>query len=127
MVKKKKRKKRKKGHCLQGANPVLPQGEGPLRGNSRNFFLGAFWDVMGNPMKGIDNDNDKTTKTTCFPDRFIPFGGVILYLGFLVLHLEIWSKKRKGKKEKKDIAYRGLILFYHRGKGPLGGTLAIFF
>ena len=66
MRKKEKQPRKQKVHCLQGVNPVLPQGEGPLRGNSRNFFLGAFWDVMGNPMKGIDNDNDKTTKTTCF-------------------------------------------------------------
>ena len=31
------------------------------------------------------------------------------------------------EKWKKYIAYRGLLLFYHRGKGPLGGTLVIFF
>ena len=29
--------------CLQGANPVLPQGEGPSRGNSRDFFSAHFW------------------------------------------------------------------------------------
>ena len=27
---------------LQGANPVSPQGEGPPRGNSREFFFSAF-------------------------------------------------------------------------------------
>ena len=29
--------------CLQGANPVLPQGEGPSRGNSRDFFSAHPW------------------------------------------------------------------------------------
>ena len=29
--------------------------------------------------------------------------------------------------KKQYIAYRGLMLLYHRGKGPLGGTLANFF
>ena len=38
------KKKREKVHCLQGAIPVLPQGEGPPRGNSRDFFFSAhFW------------------------------------------------------------------------------------
>ena len=36
------KKKREKVHCL-GANPVLPQGEGPPRGNSREFFLIHFF------------------------------------------------------------------------------------
>ena len=48
------------------------------------------------------------------------------------LHLEIWSKKqmrkneKQQKRKKKYIAYRGLLLLYRRGKGPLAGTLAIF-
>ena len=33
-------------HCLQGANPVLPQGEGPPRGNSREFFSTQFWSLF---------------------------------------------------------------------------------
>ena len=33
-------------HCLQGANPVLPQGEGPPRGNSREFFFRAFLEFV---------------------------------------------------------------------------------
>ena len=37
------KKKREKVHCLQGANPVLPQGEGPPRGNSCEFFSAHFW------------------------------------------------------------------------------------
>ena len=37
------KKKREKVHCLQGAHPVLPQGEGPRRGNSRDFFSVHFW------------------------------------------------------------------------------------
>ena len=36
------KKKRESIHCLQGANPVLPQGEGP-RGKSRKFFSAHFW------------------------------------------------------------------------------------
>ena len=35
--------KREKVHCLQGAHPVLPQGEGPPRGNSREFFPSSFF------------------------------------------------------------------------------------
>ena len=37
------------------------------------------------------------------------------------------TREKQTKRSKKYIAYRGLILFYHMGKGPLGGTLAIFF
>ena len=40
------------------------------------------------------------------------------------------NEKNMGNKQnrkKKKIVYRGLILSYHRGKGPLGGTLAICF
>ena len=29
-------------HCLQGANPALPQGVGPFRGNSCDFFQRMF-------------------------------------------------------------------------------------
>ena len=36
-------KKKETVHCLQGANPALPQGEGPPRGNSREFFFSPFW------------------------------------------------------------------------------------
>ena len=36
------KKKREKVHCLQGAKPVLPQGEGPPRGNSRDFSQRIF-------------------------------------------------------------------------------------
>ena len=32
--------------CLQGANPVLPQGEGPPRGNSRKIFCIAFLELF---------------------------------------------------------------------------------
>ena len=71
-------KKEEKIHCLQGANPVLPQGERPPRGNSGDFFW-AFWDVMGSPMNSTEN-NDKSKKTAMMfsRDRFIFFGGVIL-------------------------------------------------
>ena len=59
------------------------------------------------------------------------FGGLFLYLGFWGLDLETWSarkeKEKQPKRKKQYIAYRGLILLYHRGKGPLGGTLAKFF
>ena len=37
------KKKREKVHCLQGANPVLPHGEGPPTGNSREIFSAHFW------------------------------------------------------------------------------------
>ena len=39
-----------------------------------------------------------------------------------------WKKEKQPKRKKKYIAYRVLILFYHRGKGPLlvGETLAFF-
>ena len=37
------KKKREKVHFLQGANPVLPQGEGPPGGNSREFVSAHFW------------------------------------------------------------------------------------
>ena len=53
-MRKKYPKNEEKIHCLQGANPVLPQGEGLSRGNSHDFFLGPFWDVMGNPMNGTE-------------------------------------------------------------------------
>ena len=33
-------------HCLQGANPVLPQGEGPPRRNSREIFSAHFWSLF---------------------------------------------------------------------------------
>ena len=65
------------------------------------------------------------------------FGGLFLYLGFLGFFgfefgdlvqkkqtRKTWGTNEKGRKK---IAYRGLILSYHRGKGPLGGTLANFF
>jgi len=35
------------------------------------------------------------------------------------------KKSENQKRKKKYIACGGLILFYHRGKGPVGGTLAI--
>ena len=35
-------------------------------------------------------------------------------------------RKKKAKRKNKYTAYRGLILFYHRGKGPVGETLANF-
>ena len=38
-------KQEEKVDCLQGANPVLPQGEGPSRGNSRDFFI-AFLELF---------------------------------------------------------------------------------
>ena len=38
--------KEEQAHCLQGANPALPRGEGPLRGDSHQFFVGAFWDAV---------------------------------------------------------------------------------
>ena len=39
-------KKREKVHCLQWSNPVLPHGEGPPRGNSRDFFSSAFLELF---------------------------------------------------------------------------------
>ena len=45
------------------------------------------------------------------------FGGLSLDFGY----------QRMKKKRENHIAYRGLSLFYHRGKGPLGGTPANFF
>ena len=35
-------KKEDKVHCIQGANPVLPQGEGPPRGELSRYFFGRF-------------------------------------------------------------------------------------
>ena len=40
------KKKRESIHCLQGANPVLPQGEGPPSRNSREFFQRIFGVVL---------------------------------------------------------------------------------
>ena len=37
------KKKRESVHCLQGAKPVLPQGEWSPRGNPREFFSAHFW------------------------------------------------------------------------------------
>jgi len=51
--------KQEKIHCLEGANPALPQEEGLCRGNSRQFLVLTFWDLMGNPMNGTE----KTGKT----------------------------------------------------------------
>ena len=45
--KQKKQPKREKNvDCLQGANPALPQGQGPPRGNSRDFFSSHFWSLF---------------------------------------------------------------------------------
>ena len=42
--------------------------------------------------------------------------------------MAVWQEKMgQTNRKEKYIAYRGLILFYHRGKGLLGATLAIFF
>ena len=53
--KKEKNNKEDKVHCLRGANPVLPQAEGPPRGNFRDFFF-EFWNVMGNAMNGTERN-----------------------------------------------------------------------
>ena len=110
------------------------------RRNSRVFFL-TFWDVMGNPMNGTEN-NDKTikTKNNVFqgPFHFFwgDFGGLILYLGFLGLNLEIWStqkkqmrkkEKERAKKEEKVDCLQGPNPVLPQGEGPLGGTFAILF
>ena len=59
MIKKgEKTKKEETIHCLQGANPVLPQGEGPPRGNSRDFFLG----VLQRDGKSNERRRKKTRK-----------------------------------------------------------------
>ena len=39
-------KQEEKVDGLQGANPVLPQVEGPPRGNSRDFFFIAFLELF---------------------------------------------------------------------------------
>ena len=41
--------KKEQVHCLQVANPVLPQEEGPLHGTLAKYLF-AFWDVIGHPM-----------------------------------------------------------------------------
>ena len=79
--------------------------QGPLGGTLAIFFW-SFWDVMGNPMNGTENDNDKTKKHV-FQGLFHSFWrgdfvGLFMYLGFLVLHLEIWSKENKKKTKKKE-------------------------
>ena len=53
----------------------------------------------------------------------------ILRFGFGDVVKKISEKKteKQPKRKNKYIAYRGLILYYHKGKGPLGGTLANFF
>ena len=38
-------------HSLQQSDLALPQGEGPRRGNSRQCFVGAFWDVVNIQLK----------------------------------------------------------------------------
>jgi len=43
------REKKEQVHCLQGANPALPRGEGPLRGTLANFLLerfGMWWQLL---------------------------------------------------------------------------------
>ena len=49
-------KAEEKVHCLQGATPVLAQGEGPPRGTLADVFFLTFWDVMGNPMQRKHNN-----------------------------------------------------------------------
>ena len=105
-------KTRKKLDCLQGANPALPQGEGPPRGNSRDFFL-TFW-FLG--LDGKSNErrikNDKTKKYEIIimfsRDGFHffwggDFGGLILYLGFWwILVFGFNKKETKNGKNKKN-------------------------
>ena len=109
--KKRERKQKKqdeKVDCLQGANPVSPQGEGPPRGNSRVFFL-TFWDVMGNPMNGTEKMIKlikATKKNRCFLGTVsflggCDFRGLILYLGFWGLDFEILMEKIEKKRERK--------------------------
>jgi len=41
--------KEEQAHCLQGANPALPRGEGPLGGTLTNFLLerfGMWWQLL---------------------------------------------------------------------------------
>ena len=38
----KKNNKKEQEHCLQGANPVLPQEEGPIHGTLANYFFLPF-------------------------------------------------------------------------------------
>ena len=124
-------KKREKLHCLQGANPVLPQGKSLLGGTLAKFFQRIFGVVP-------DFSRNKTfmSRTLQLPFFLIiffwvrlargvqifepvgkkllgrhalggDFGGLSLDFGFWILNQ---------RKEKNYIAYRGLILFYHRGK-----------
>ena len=63
-------KKRKKIHCLQWSNPVLPQGEGPPRGNSREFFSSAFLELFQ-----IFKKQMFMSRTLQLPILFIFLGG----------------------------------------------------
>ena len=67
--------------------------------------------------------------TKCLESLVLSMFLVILEVWFCILDFGVWmrEKVKKPKRKKKYIAYGGLILFYHRGKGPLGETLAIFF
>ena len=113
-------KKREKLHCLQGANPVLPQGKGPLGGTLAKFFS-AFWELFQIFKKHNVYEPNIATPIffiICFWVRLVrgvqifepvgkkllgrhalggDFGGLFLYLGCLGLHLEIWPKKNEKK------------------------------
>ena len=80
--------------------------------------------------------------TKCLTSLVLSMFLVILDVWFGILDFGVWnwrfgqrkqmSKKPEKnheitKKEEQVHCLQGLILFYHRGKGPLGETLAIFF
>ena len=134
------KKKREKIHCLQGANPVLPQGDGPPRGNSREFFQRIFGVVPDLQETNVYAPNFAT------PNFVYLFFGVRLVRGVQIfeplgkkllgrhalggdfggLSLDIGYQRMKKKREKIH-CLQGANPCLPQGKGPLGGTLANFF
>ena len=133
------KKKREKIQCLQGANPVLPQVEGPPRGNSRNFFQRMFGVVPDFQETNVYAPNFAT------PNFVYLFFGVRLVRGVQIL--EPLGKKLLGrhalggdfgglsldfgyqrmKKREQVHCLQGANPVLPQGEGPPTGTLANFF
>ena len=106
----KKPKKEETIHCLRGANPVVPQGEGPPRGNSRDFFFG----VLGRDGK----PNERHRKQWCNKTDSIVFQGPFhFFLG--------WFWRSDFVSWILGFGFGDLVKKTN-GEGPFG-TLAIFF
>ena len=120
-------KTEEKVDCLQGTNPVLPQGEGPARGNSRECFSGnktfmsrtlqlpIFFNhlFLGSLVRGVQIFEPVGKKLLGRHALGGDGGGLSLDFGFWILNQ---------RKEKNYIAYRGLILFFITGERPPRGN-----